>query len=174
MRPAFALWLTGLPASGKSAIARELLKQLQARGLRPAVLESDALRAQLTPLPTYDESEREIFYAAMTELGAFLCQRGVPVIFDATANRRSFRDAARRRIARFAEIHVDTPLEICASRDPKGLYRAARAGGAATLPGVHASYEPPQKPELVIHGGIVAPAAAAQDIVSFMERGSWV
>ena len=174
MRPGFALWLTGLPASGKSAITRELLKLLQSRGVRPAVLESDVLRTQITPAPTYDEAERDLFYAAMADLGVFLAGRGVPVIFDATANRREYRDAARARIERFAEIYVDTPIEVCAARDPKGLYRSAHSGGAATLPGIQAAYEPPPAPELVIHGGVVIPGDAARDVAAFLERRGWL
>jgi adenylylsulfate kinase len=174
VRAAFALWLTGLPASGKSAIARKLIGLLHARGADAAVLESDVLRTQLTPFPRYDGPERELFYAAMAELGAFLCGRGVPVVFDATANRRAFRDAARGRIARFAEIFVDTPLEICRTRDPKGLYRGAGEGRSATLPGAQAPYEPPLAPELVVRGGAVTPEQAAQDIVSFLERRGWL
>jgi adenylylsulfate kinase len=174
VRPGFALWLTGLPASGKSAIARELVKRLHERGVNPAVLESDVLRAQLTPFPRYDEAEREIFYGALTELGVFLCGKGVPVIFDATGNRRAYRDGARARIGRFAEIFVDTPLELCAARDPKGLYRAAREGKSSSLPGAQAAYEPPQAPEFVVHAGVVAPAAAAQDIIAFLERRAWL
>ena len=64
----FAIWLTGLPACGKSAIARELARLLHLRGLVPSVLESDALRTQITPYATYDEAERDLFYAALVEL----------------------------------------------------------------------------------------------------------
>ena len=102
----FALWLTGLPACGKSTIARELVAALHKRGVHAAHLESDVLRTQITPFPRYDEAERELFYAAMVELGAFLCGKNVPVVFDATGNRRAYRDAARSRIARFADKQI--------------------------------------------------------------------
>lgn len=172
--PAFAVWLTGLPACGKSAVAKELLAMLRARGLKPALLESDVLRTQLTPHPSYDEAERELFYAALAHLGEFLVARGVPVIFDATGNRRAYRDAARSRIARFAEVFVDTPLEVCAARDPKGLYRAAREGKSATLPGAQAAYEAPAQAELVVRGDAGTPREAAAAIVSLLERRGWL
>ncbi len=76
----------------------------------------------------------------------------MPVIFDATANRRVYRDHARRKIARFIEVYVDVPLEICMARDPKGIYRSARAVGRATVPGLQAAYEPPESPEVIIRG----------------------
>ena len=170
----FALWLTGLSGSGKSAIARELLARLQARGLEPAVLESDVLRTQLTPQARYDASERDFFYAALAQLGAHVVAQGRPVIFDATANRRAYRDAARAKIARFAEVFVDTPLEVCAARDVKGLYRAAREDRSETLPGAQAAYEPPAAPELVLHGDRGTPAEGAALIEAWLEARGWL
>lgn len=174
MASGFAVWLTGLPASGKSAIARALLQQLQARGIDCAVLESDALRALITPRPKYDAAERDLFYAAMTHLGEFLVQRGVPVVFDATANRRSYRDAARSRIARFAEVFVNCPLEVCEARDPKGLYRRAREAIVSTLPGAQASYEAPLQPDLELHSDRTDPLQAARAIVTLLEHRNWL
>lgn len=170
----FAVWLTGLSASGKSAIARELLRLLHERGVEAALLESDALRTQLTPYPRYDEGERDLFYATLAHLGAFLARHGKPVVFDATANRRRYRDQARREIARFAEVFIDTPLEVCAARDPKGLYRAAREGRSATLPGLQAAYEAPEHPELVIRGDAGSPAEGARAIFGLLERRGWL
>lgn len=174
MAGAFAVWLTGLPASGKSAIARALLQELHARGIDCAVLESDALRALITPWPRYDEAERALFYAAMAQLGTFLVQRGLPVVFDATANRRNYRDAARQGIARFAEVFVDCPLEVCQARDPKGLYRRAREGQSSTLPGAQADYERPLQPELVVHADRSSPAECARAIATLLERRGWL
>jgi adenylylsulfate kinase-like enzyme len=96
------------------------------------------------------------------------------VIFDATANLRAYRDAARSSIARFAEVFVDTPLEVCAVRDPKGLYRAAREGKSAALPGVQAVYEPPGAPEVVVHGDRGTPAEAAAVITGWLEARGWL
>ena len=165
----FAVWLTGLPGSGKSAIARELVRLLHERGVEVSVLESDVMRTQLTPFPRYDEEDREFFYATLAALGVLLAERSRPVIFDATANRRAYRDAARKRIARFAEVFVDTPLEVCAARDPKGLYRKAK-----TLPGVQVAYEPPLAPELVVRGAQGTPADAAREILALLGRRGWI
>jgi len=168
---AFAVWLTGLSGSGKSAIARELAAQLHARGVDAALLESDAMRLQLTPFARYDESERDFFYATLAETGHAIAAAGRPVIFDATANRRRYRDAARAAIPRFAEVYVDTPLEVCAARDPKGLYRK---GATTTLPGLQAAYEPPGAPELVVHGDRGTPAESAASIVALLEKNGWL
>ena len=113
------------------------------RGVDVAVLESDALRQIFTPHPHYDEQERATFYRQLVYVGTLLTRHGVPVIFDATANRRTYRDGARQQIPRFLEVYVDCPLETCMSRDPKGIYRKAREGAANTVPGLQAAYEPP-------------------------------
>ncbi len=167
----FAVWLTGLSGSGKSAIARELIEQLHRRGVDAARLESDVLRTQVTPYPRYDEQERDLFYGALAALAAFIAAAGRSAIVDATANRRRYRDAARQSIVRFAEVYVDTPLEICRARDPKGLYRSEKV---STLPGVQAAYEPPLVPELVVHGSGGTPAASAEKIVAFLARRGWI
>ena len=165
----FAVWLTGLSGSGKSAIARELVRLLHERKVDASVLESDVMRTQLTPFPRYDDADRDFFYSTLGEIGRLLVEKQKPVIFDATANRRAYRDAARKRIARFAEVFVDTPLEVCAALDPKGLYRKAK-----TLPGVQAPYEPPLAPELVVRGAEGTPADAAREIVALLERRGWL
>lgn len=91
-RAAFGVWITGLPASGKSTIAAKLRAQLNACSVDVAVLESDELRKIFTPRPRYDSKERDMFYRQMVYVGALLAQHGVSVIFDATANRRVYRE----------------------------------------------------------------------------------
>lgn len=171
-RRGFAVWLTGLPASGKSTIAEALHKEIAGHGMNAAVLESDVLRRILTPNPTYGNAERGAFYEGMLRIGELLTGYGVPIIFDATAHRRVYRDAARRRIPRFLEVYVDTPLPVCQARDPKGIYRRAREGKAANVPGVQSAYEPPLLPEIVVRADREPPEEAARRIVSLLvEKG---
>jgi adenylylsulfate kinase len=164
----FAVWITGLPASGKSTITRALVRELAGRGVEAAVLESDVLRSVMTPHPTYSDEERKNFYAALVYIGALLARHGVPVIFDATANRRVYRAAARSAIGDFVEVFVDSPLDVCVARDPKGIYRTARAGGAKTVPGVQTPYEAPERPDVVVSGE-EPPDRAARAIVRVLE-----
>lgn len=165
----FAVWLTGLSGSGKSAIARELLRLLHERDIELSLLESDVLRTQLTPFARYDDADRDFFYGVLADLGAALVGRGRSVLFDATANRRRYRDAARARVERFCEVYVDTPLEVCRARDTKGLYRQG-----AALPGVQAPYEPPLAADVVVHGDRGTPAQAAGEIASHLARRGWL
>lgn len=155
------MWVTGLPASGKSTLVAALKKHLSARGVDVAVVESDELRKILTPKPRYDEEERDAFYRGMVYIGALLTQHGVPVIFDATANRRIYRERARQQIPRFLEVFVDSPLADCMARDPKGIYRHAHAGTSHSVPGLQAVYEPPEHPDVHVRSSDSTPQAAA-------------
>jgi len=172
--PAFAVWLTGLPASGKSTVARALAAELAGKGIRAAVLESDAVRREIAPDAGYYDAEREAFYATLAYLARMLVLHGVPVIVDATANRRAYRDRARATIPRFLEVHVRCPLAVCQARDPKGIYRRGAEGTAQNVPGVSAPYEPPLMPEVVVDGEREDPAVAAGKIVSALEEKGYL
>ncbi len=145
-----AIWLTGLPASGKSTIVAALKPQLEALGLSVEVLESDAVRRTLTPAPTYSQLERDLLYRALAFMGAKLVSHGVTVIFDATANRRAYRDFARSLIPKFIEVAVECPLELAMQRDYKGTYQRGQRGESSTVPGLQDPYESPLNPEVRI------------------------
>jgi adenylylsulfate kinase len=168
------MWITGLPASGKSMIAAKLAAQLNARGIDVAVLESDELRKIFTPRPRYDAEERDLFYRQMVYVGLLLTRHGVPVIFDATANRRAYRDYARQQISKFVEVYVVCPLATCMARDPKGIYRRAREGQAQTVPGLQETYERPEKPEVVVQGDGQAPEDAARNVIAALEAKGYL
>lgn len=117
-----------------------------------AVLESDVVRKAFASDHEYKTEGRDTFYRQLAYVGSLLVKHGVPVIFDATANRRAYRDWARREIGRFVEVYVDVTLETCMARDPKGIYRSAAVGQATNVPGLQSPYEPPEAPEVVIQG----------------------
>lgn len=167
----WAIWLTGPPAAGKSTLARAVSNLLAAAGVHAVILESDALRKVLTPRPTYSREERDRFYAALADLAALLVAQGFPVVVDATAPRRAYRQRARRRIERFLEVFVRAPLELREARDPKGLYRRARRGRAPNLPGLGAAYEEPRHPDLVVPGDAPAEEGARAVVALLGARG---
>jgi adenylylsulfate kinase len=169
IRQGFGLWLTGRPASGKSSITRELTRTLEQCGASVVVLESDEMRNILTPEPSYTEEERDGFYRALALIGALITKNGVNVIFDATANKRTYRDQARKLIKRFAEIYVECPLSVCMERDPKGIYAMADARQSTTVPGLQTAYEPPVAPELILNGQL-PPADNAAVIIDKLKR----
>lgn len=166
----FAIWVTGLPASGKSTIVAQLLPRLKQMGLPVEVLESDQVRRSLTPNASYSKEERDIFYRALAFTGSRLMAHGIIVIFDATASRRAYRDFARQLIPRFAEVAVECPLAVCMQRDKKGTYEKAQRGLSTTVPGLQAPYEAPSNPEMTIDTTTTVPEHAARQILSFIEK----
>jgi adenylylsulfate kinase len=141
------IWITGVPAAGKSTLA----ERLQARLPGAARLDGDELRAILGG--GYDPASRDAVYERLARLAALLAHQELIVIVAATAHRRAYRELARSLAPRFIEVFVDTPLSEAERRDPKGLYAAARAGAAPELPGIHIPYEPPERPDVRATGG---------------------
>jgi adenylylsulfate kinase len=166
---AFAIWLTGLPASGKSTIVAALRPQLEGLGCTVEVLESDAVRRVLTPAPTYSQAERDLFYRTLAFMGARLVAHGVTVIFDATANRRVYRDFARSLIPNFIEVWVECPLELAMQRDYKGTYQRGQRGESSTVPGLQEPYEAPVNPQVRIDTTKLQGKEAAGMILKFVQ-----
>jgi adenylylsulfate kinase len=166
---AFAIWITGLPASGKSTIVSALTPQLEAMGLAVEVLESDEVRRVVTPIPTYSEAERDLFYRSLAFTGQRLVAHGVTVVFDATASRRAYRDFARSAIPRFIEVAVECPLTTCMERDRKGTYRKGQRGESLTVPGLQSPYEAPINPDLRIDSTTTPSGDAARQICDLVK-----
>ncbi|NOS82751.1 MAG: adenylyl-sulfate kinase [Nitrospira sp.] len=165
----FAIWITGLPASGKSSIVSALKPQLEGLGLTVEVLESDEVRRVITPIPTYSEAERDLFYRALAFTGLKLVEHGVTVIFDATASRRVYREFAKSVIPRFIEVSVDCPLEVCMERDRKGTYRKGQLGDSLTVPGLQSPYEASINPDLRIDTTTTPSSDAASRICDLVK-----
>lgn len=170
---AFAIWITGLPASGKSTIVSALKPQLVALGLELEILESDEVRRVLTPTATYSDAERDLFYRALVFTGQKLVAHGVTVVFDATASRRTYRDFARSMIPRFIEVSVECPLATCMERDKKGTYLKGQRGDSLTVPGLQSPYEAPLHPDLTIDTTKV-PAKEAAEMILKMVKGKFL
>lgn len=165
----FAIWITGLPASGKSTIVSVLKPRLEGLGLVVEVLESDEVRRVITPVPTYSEAERDLFYRTLAFIGQKLVSHGVTVVFDATASRRAYRDYAKSVIGRFLEVSVECPLTTCMERDRKGTYRKGQVGESLTVPGLQSPYEAPINPDLRIDTTTTSPGDAAGRILDLVK-----
>jgi adenylylsulfate kinase len=173
----WAIWITGIPGSGKSAIASAAEDRLRAQGDRVRRLELDEIRKTLTPHPQYTDAERDVVYRALVYLAAVLTEAETPVLIDATAHRRAWRELARRTIPRFAEVQILCPPAVAQARErgrtgshaPRGIY--ARAGQpGATVPGVDVPYEPAEDPELVIDSVAESVQTAAARVVELAGR----
>ena len=128
------VWLTGVPASGKTTLARALVAALRADGRAVLWLDSDALRAVMTPSPTYSDAERQAFYDTIGYLARLGAEGGVVVVISATAMRRVYRDSVRAAVPTFLEIWLTCPAEVLRRRDPKGLYKKVDTGEVKKLP----------------------------------------
>lgn len=151
MSAGVVVWLTGLPASGKSTLAARIAARLRGERRAVVVLDGDEVRDALVPRPGHDEVARDGFYRSLAGLAALLARQELVVLVPATAHRRAWRALARALAPRFIEVHVATPLDECRRRDPKGLF--ARAAALPELPGVGVEYEAPEPADVVAAGG---------------------
>ena len=146
------LWLTGLSASGKSTVAAAVEKALVESGRAAYLLDGDNLRHGLNADLGFSLEDRAENVRRTGEVAKVLAEAGVVAIAALVSPDREARDQVRAAHEaaglRFVEVFVDTPLEVCEQRDPKGMYARARAGEIPNFTGVHAPYEEPSKPEV--------------------------
>jgi bifunctional enzyme CysN/CysC len=146
------VWLTGLPASGKSTLAGEIERALVAQG-RPAFrLDGDELRRGICRDLGFSRADRDENVRRAALIARWFAEAGVVALVALVSPHADARARARETHEQagvcFLEVHVDTPLEVCEQRDPKGLYRQARAGALRGFTGIDDPYEPPVEPEL--------------------------
>src|SRR6267378_5418335 len=168
-RGGLTIWLTGLPSAGKSTIARRLAILLQAMGQRVIVLDGDEVRERLSKGLGFSKMDRDENVRRIAYVARLLTEAGAVVIVAAISPYREARDTARAEIGRFAEIHVDCPLDECIRRDVKGLYRKALAGQLEHFTGVSDPYESPLRPELVVETHREMPQDSARGILFFLQ-----
>ena len=166
------VWLTGLSASGKSTIARQLEKQLIEQGRLCYILDGDNVRHGLNRDLGFSMEDRQENIRRIAEVAALMNDAGVIVITAFISPYRQDRREARDVIgdSSFIEAFVDTPLEVCEQRDPKGLYKKARAGEIRQFTGVSDVYEPPLNAEISLPTASLSPHEAADRIINDLEK----
>jgi bifunctional enzyme CysN/CysC len=170
-RPA-ALWFTGLSGSGKSTIANLVERELHERGVRTFLLDGDNVRHGLNRDLGFSDAERVENIRRVGEVAKLFVEAGTIVLCSFISPFRAERRMVRELFSEgeFLEIFIDTPLEDCIARDPKGLYVKALAGQIDNFTGITSPYEPPEGAELVIETHGRDPAEAAQAIIAELER----
>jgi bifunctional enzyme CysN/CysC len=159
------VWLTGLPASGKSTLARALERRLFGNGGSPILLDGDTLRAGLNSDLGFSPQDRSENIRRLAETAAHLARNGHIAIVAAVSPSREDRALARRVTdAAFREVYLATPAQVCESRDPKGHYAKARAGTLAAFTGIGNDYQPPAASELTIDTSARSVADATDEI----------
>ncbi len=159
------IWLTGLPAAGKSTIAKALAIKLRSLGHEVEELDGDAIR-EVFPSTGFSRTDRDQHIRRVGFMASRLEAHGVTVVASLISPFEDSRLFVRQLCKKYFEVFVDTPLDVCESRDPKGLYKKARAGLIQSMTGIDGPYEVPTQPELVVNTLVLNPEAAAEKIVS--------
>jgi adenylylsulfate kinase len=173
---ACTIWMTGLPASGKSTLAVALEKALWDRGVHAYVLDGDNIRHGLNKDLGFSPADRNENIRRIGEVAKLFTNAGVINVTAFISPYRADRDQARRIMSdgEFVEVFVDCALEECERRDPKGHYKKARAGEIKEFTGISAPYEPPLQPEIVVHTDRETEAEGVQTILSYMEANGYI
>jgi bifunctional enzyme CysN/CysC len=145
------VWFTGLSGSGKTTLCRAVHERLAARGCRLELLDGDTVRKHLSKGLGFSREDRNENIRRIGFVAGLLTRNGVIALAAAISPYRAVRDEVRASIGDFVEVYVNAPLEVCESRDPKGLYRKARAGQLPAFTGIDDPYEPPLHPEVECH-----------------------
>src|SRR5204863_1914387 len=166
------LWFTGLSGAGKSTTANNLEKKLYALSKRTFVLDGDNVRHGLNRDLGFTEAGRVENIRRVAEVAKLFVEAGLITIVSFISPFRAEREMARGLMApdEFIEIFVDTPLETCEQRDPKGLYRKARRGELRNFTGLDSPYEPPETPELILDALNERAENLADHVIGFLQR----
>ncbi len=142
------VWFTGLSGAGKTTITQAVFAELQRRGCKVEILDGDVVRENLSKGLTFSKEDRDINIRRIGFVANLLTRNGVIVLVSAISPYRAVREEVRSLIGDFMEVYVSAPLEVCESRDVKGLYKRARAGEMKGFTGIDDPYEPPLNPEV--------------------------
>ena len=165
------VWLTGLPSSGKSTVAFTAEHALIARGRLAYVLDGDNIRHGLNKNLGFSAEDRAENIRRIGEVGKLFADGGLITLTSFVSPYREDRDGVRALMGdgEFLEVFIDTPVELCEQRDPKGFYKKARAGEIPNFTGISDPYEAPTHPELVIQTADCTPQDAADQIIQLLE-----
>ena len=167
----FTLWFTGLSGAGKTTISEIVEKELRGRFGKVEVLDGDIVRTNLSKGLGFSREDRNINVLRIGFVANLLTRNGVAVIVSAISPYKEARDQVRRNIGEdFIEVYVDAPVEVCAERDVKGLYKKALAGEISQFTGVSDPYEPPAAPELHIKTNEEEPNESARRVIAKLEE----
>jgi len=168
-RPAI-IWLTGLSGAGKSTIANLIEQKLNASGHHTMLLDGDNVRHGLNRDLGFTEADRVENIRRVGEVAKLMTEAGIIVLCSFISPYRAERDMVRKLLADgdFIEVFVDTPIDVCVRRDPKGLYAKAKAGAIKNFTGIDAPYETPVAPEIHLHAGEQDPDQLALHVVTYL------
>jgi adenylylsulfate kinase len=166
-REGFVVWIEGLSGSGKTTLSAEVAKQLHAAGWKTEVLDGDEVRRMFSPELGWSRKDREIHARRVSYVARLLARNGVAVVVAMITPYETSRQAARSvQGARFAEVWLTCPIDICRKRDPKGIYSRTSGGSLAHVTGVDDPFEEPLNPDLTVDTSTVGPDVSVARILT--------
>ncbi len=165
----FCVWLTGIPASGKTTLGRLLVEELQKYSLPTVLLDGDELRKTLCRGLGFSKEDRDENVRRVAYVADIVTQCNGIAVVSLISPYHDAREQARQKLGRFVEVFLSCPLEDCMARDTKGLYRRALAGEISNVTGVSDPYEEPLTPEVVVQTHLETPRESLQKIMAYLE-----
>lgn len=162
------IWLTGLPGSGKTTLGKTLHEQFSTLGIKSEMLDGDELRKIISSELGFSKEDRVTHLKRVTYLCELLNRNDVVTIVALISPYRESRLYARNRIGYFVEVWVKCPIEVCISRDPKGLYKKASLGRIKSLTGVNDPYEEPLNPEVIVDTESQSVTSGTETIMNYL------
>ncbi|MGB6786161.1 MAG: adenylyl-sulfate kinase [Nitrosotalea sp.] len=164
-----AMWITGLPASGKSTIAGLVKNYLKSKNMPVMILDGDELRKTLSSDCDYTEQGRKEHNRRVIEIAKLLVKNDITTIIPLISPYRETRELARKEIPNFVEVYIKASLETCIKRDPKGLYQKAKAGEVKNMTGISSPYEEPTNPEIILDTENSTPQESLDALIQKLE-----
>jgi adenylylsulfate kinase len=165
-----AIWLTGIPGSGKTTISILLKDYLQKKNMPAIILDGDEIRKTISKDLGFSPQDRKEHNRRVIEIAKLLVKNNFTVIIPLISPYRETRELARKEIPNFVEVYVKASLDTCIKRDPKGLYQKAKNGEIQNLTGLQSPYEEPQNPELVLDTEKLTPQQCLDMITSKLQQ----
>lgn len=168
------MWFTGLSGSGKTTISDILSEKLKSFNKNHEILDGDVVRKELSPDLGFSKEDREKHNYRIIYLAKLLSKNCIITIVPVIAPFKNIREYAREHIENFVEIYVNTPIEECIKRDPKGLYAKALKGEIKEFTGLSSPYEEPEQPDLIMDTINYTPEQCADHVIEYLEKNNFI
>jgi adenylyl-sulfate kinase len=170
----FTIWFTGLSGAGKTTVAVALEKELRARGVKVERLDGDTVRQSLTRDLGFSKEDRDKNIERVTFVAKLLSRNGVAVLASFISPYREIRAMVRRETTNFIEVFVNAPLDVCVSRDVKGMYAKAFRGEIKEFTGVSDPYEEPDTPEITLNTHLETVQESLAKCLTYLEERGYI
>lgn len=174
MNKKFVLWLTGLSAAGKTTIAKAVCQELKNKGNNIHHLDGDEVRAAAKEKLGYSKEDRDRNISLAVEIAKNYQKQGFNVIASFISPYKEHRNWGRERLENYIEVFIDTPLEVCELRDPKGMYKKARAGEIEYFTGVTDRYEEPKNPDIHLKTDLMPVEECVEKVLKYLKDKKFI